>query len=103
MAIFSNLAKGANNIGLDSKVHRQVGPLPVSKHAYAHKIFALPVHLPHGIVAAFLAEGRVINFDAGLTHFLFNIVFNRQTMAVPAGNIGRIKTTQGARLNHNIF
>ena len=76
MTIFSDLAQGANNIRLNAKIHSQVGSFPVTKHTYTHKVFALAINLPHGIVAALLTEGRVVDFNTSLARFLFNIVLN---------------------------
>jgi hypothetical protein len=40
---------------------------------------------------------------ARLAHFLFDIEFNRQAVAVPTGDIGGIKTRQGLGLDDDVL
>ena len=43
------------------------------------------------------------DFVAGFAFFLFYIVLNRQTMTIPTGHVGRIKTCQCARFDDHVF
>ena len=103
MAIGGNFAQCANSVRFHLIVHGQVGTLPVTKDTETNKTRTLAIHLLHGIFATLFAEGGVLHFDAGLANLLFNIVFNRQTVTVPTGNIRGVIATHGARFNDNIF
>ena len=95
--------EAANDVGLATVVHGQVGLLPVPQHAHALKLAALPLHLPVGVFPAFAAELTGAHLVAGLADLFFHVEFNRQAMAVPARHIGGIVSAQGPRLDDNVL
>ena len=81
-------------------VHGAVRVVPFAQHAQAFEIFALAVDLLGGKGAAFglhivAAEFAAVDF--------FNRVFNRQAVAVPTRNVGRVITHELARLDDDVF
>ena len=93
MTVGSNFSKRANSIRLDMVIHGQIGSLPIAKYTDAHKAFTLTINLLHRVVATFLAESGVLDFDASFANLFLYIVLNRQTVTVPARDIRCIKTT----------
>ena len=92
MTVFNNLAQGADNIRLELKVHGQVGVVPIADNAHALEVLALVVYLLSCILATLLTELGCGHFMTGLTHFLLNVELNRQAVAIPTGNVWRVKT-----------
>ena len=92
VAVFNNLAKGADNICLELKVHCQIGIIPITDNAHTLEVLALIVYLLSRILATFLAELCCGHFVTGLAHFLLNVELNRQAVAIPTRNIWRVKT-----------
>ena len=92
MAVFNNLSERADNVCLELKIHCQVGVIPVTDNAHTLEVLALIVYLFSCILATLLTKLRCGHFMTGLTHFLLNVEFNRQAMAVPAGHVRRVKT-----------
>ena len=92
MTIGGNFTEGANSVRLNMVIHGQIGSLPIAKYTNAHKAFTLAINLLHRVVATFLAESGVLDFDASFANLFLYIVLNRQAVTVPTGNIRRIKT-----------
>ena len=94
MSAVNNLGEGTNDIRLKPEVHGQVRIVPVTKHTHAHEIGFLGIHLLARIVATVLPEFTGSHFVAGLANLFFNVQLNRQTVTIPPGHIGRIKSRQ---------
>ena len=45
----------------------------------------------------------MVDLHTGFADFLFNLVLNRQTVAIPTGHVGRIKAHETAGLNNHIL
>ena len=90
MPVFDNPADRAHDIGLGIEVHRQVWPVPVTEDAEPDEVLALVVYLAQGELAACPAELVGFDLDPDLAQFLFYLVFDRQSVAVPAGYVGRV-------------
>ena len=56
-----------------------------------------------GVIAASIPEGVGIDLMASLPYLFFDLQFNGQAMAVPTGNIGRIKAVQGLGFDNDVF
>ena len=95
------------NLNVTCFIFRQVGEvriIPLSTHAKALEALALAVKLLSGVFATDLTERSRIN----LSHFLFaellfNLVFNRQAMTIPARNIGCVEAAHRLVLNDEVF
>ncbi len=103
MAVLNDFAQRPNNIGLKLVIHRQVRVFPVAQHTETHEILFLPVHLTACILPAFLTKCFDVDLDAGLADLLFNLVLNRQPVAIPAGHIRSIIATQSTGLDDDIL
>ena len=103
MAIFNDLAEGADDVGLGLEVHRQIGIIPVADHPQTLEIDPLLVHLLGGIAAAGNAKFSGAHLGPRFAHLLLHLELDRQTMAVPAGDIGGIKTVEAGALDDNIL
>ena len=81
-------------IGFVFLVQCEIGVFPIAEYAEALELHSLQVDVLAGIGLAGLAElagiGRV-GLAAGrvFAHFLGNLEFNRQAVAIPAGDVGR--------------
>src|SRR5690606_21440402 len=103
VTVGDDLAKRANNVRLEGKIHRQVRIVPVAKYTQANEVFLLPGDLAGGILATFIAEGARIHFLPDLADFLLDLVLDRQAMAIPTRHVRRIEAAQGARLDDHVL
>ncbi len=87
-------------------VHGDVWMIPVTDDAEALEFLALHVDLFPCIVAAGSAKLRIRDiflFAFFLLELLLDLQLDRQTVAIPARNIGRIETHHGTRAHHNVL
>ena len=77
--------------------------LPVTHNAETDEVLTLTVDLFAGVVTAQAAKGAGVDLVPNLADFLFHIEFDRQTVAIPAGDIGRIEAAQGLALDNDVF
>ena len=97
---FQNAAEGANDVGLDFEIHREVRVRPIAQHAETNEILLLAFDLRLCVVAAQRTELRRRDLLAML---LFHLVFDRQAVTIPARHIRRIEPGQGFTLDDNVF
>ena len=81
----------AHNIGFVFIIHSAIGVVPIAQQAESDEIGLLPFNLGLCILTAELAELRGGNVFAVL---FLHLQFNRQTMAIPARHVGRVKASQ---------
>ena len=100
ITITEHFAERANLVRFGAEVHGQVGIIPIAQHTQTDEILFLARHLFGGIGTTQLAHfvGRQIT-----AVLLFNLVFDGQTMAVPARHILRIKACQHLRTNDDVL
>ena len=95
------------NLNVACFIFRQVGKvriIPLSTHTKALEALALTVKLLSSVFATDLAERSRIDLGHLLFAELFlNLIFNRQAMTVPAGNIGCVETAHRLVLNDEVF
>src|SRR5690606_3361576 len=93
-------AERANNPRFRCRVHSEIGMFPISKYAEPNEIGFLaldlcacecPAKLPYLISREVLAM------------FFFYLVFNGQSMAIPAGDIRRIEAGQGFAFDDDVL
>ena len=90
VTIGDDLAQRADLLRLELRIHRQVRLVPVAEHTQALEVLALDLHLFHRIGAAGGAEGTRVQLLADAAMLLLDLQFNRQSMAIPTGDIRRI-------------
>ncbi len=93
----------AQLLGLVLRIERQVGMVPVAHHAEALEILALHVDLLEGELAAGLAERARVHLARRLAARLLDLVLDRQAVAVPAGDVGRVVAVERARLDDHVL
>ena len=103
VTVLYDTPQGAHDIGLEGKIHGEVGIEPVAQHAHAHEILALSVHLAGGVVATALAKLGGAYLDPGFTDFFLYIQFDGQAVAIPAGHIGCVEAVQGPGLDDDVL
>ncbi len=96
MTAIDNLSQRTNDVSLETKVHCQIGVLPISQHPHPHEVIPLLIHLLGGVLPTLLAELTGAYLVAGLADFLFDIQFDREPMAIPARYIRRIVSREGS-------
>ena len=87
----------AHDRGLGLIIHRQIRMVPVAADAEALELLALGVNPMLRIGAAFGAElldRNLVLVELFLAILLLDLPFDRQTVAVPAGHIGRVLALQ---------
>jgi hypothetical protein len=91
VALVENAAERADLVGLGLEVHRQVGLVPGAENAEADEVLLLALDLFAGEGAAQFAHavGRDV-----LAVQLFDLVLDRQAVAVPARHVGRVEAGQ---------
>ena len=99
-ATFNDAFEGPNFTRFVGKVHGAIGPIPITQHAQAFEVFALLVNLLGGKGAALGLH--VVATQLAAMQF-FNGVFNGQAVAVPAGNVLRVKARQLLGLDDHVF
>ena len=103
MTVGDDSRQGAHDVGLGLEVHGEIGVLPISEHSHANEACLLYFDLAGGVFAAGAAEFGMADLLPRLAFFLFDIVLDRQTVAVPAGNIGRVETRHCPRLDDDVL
>ena len=93
----------AEDIGLVARVHGEIGVLPVPQDSEPAELASLDVDELQGVVPAFLADGDRRHLLFPGAERLVHVHLDRQTVAVPAGNVGRKKSHHGARLDDEIL
>ena len=90
-------------------VQREVGILPIAKHAEALELLALNVDVFAGVGVAGLANCGGVHIHrrdscpARFAHFLGNLEFDGQAVAIPARHIRRAVTAQGLVFDDDVF
>src|SRR5271170_169162 len=77
--------------------------LPIAEYAQALEILALRIHLPVGVIAAGGAKCLGVDFLPHASMCLLHLHLDRQPMAVPAGNVGRVVPIEGTRLDDDVL
>src|ERR1035437_9097051 len=94
-ALLDDVGEQAEFIGLVFLVQREVGIFPIAENAETFELRALEINeLARVSVTSFADRGGVGAGVAGLAHFLRDFEFNRQAVAIPAGNVRRAETTE---------
>jgi len=96
----------AGDDGFGAVVHRGVGLVPLAHAAHALELRALhvdPVIGEVAAVAAQLVDGDVVLRLALGAILLLDLPFDRQAVAVPAGDIRRVETEEAATAHHDIL
>ncbi|MND95901.1 hypothetical protein D3C80_881680 [compost metagenome] len=99
-ALLDHLGQGADFTGLVGEVHGLVRVVPVTQHTQADELGLLPFDLLGGIGAAQLA-GLIGAQVLAVSHF--NLVLDRQTVAVPARYVRGIETGQGLGTDNHVL
>ena len=87
MTIGDDPGQRAQNVGLVTEGHGQVGVLPLTQHTQTHKTRALDIDLFGGIFTTLLAEFNRIQLGAWLAEFFLHRDLDRQAVAIPARHI----------------
>ena len=103
MAVSHNLAQGADDARFCLRLHGEIGVCPVAEDAEADEIGLLQLDLARRIGAAGGAEFGRADLRARFADLLLDFLLNRQAVAVPAGNVGAVKTEQMAGFGDDIF
>ena len=100
IAVVMDRAKGANNVRLGVEIHGLVRLVPIAEHAQSHEVGLLAFDLAFGVFAAQLAE--FVWLDVFAVQF-FDLVLNRQAVAIPAWHVGRIEAGQRLRFDNDVL
>ncbi|MNF70748.1 hypothetical protein D3C84_526710 [compost metagenome] len=99
-ATLDHLGQGADFTGFVGEAHGLVGVGPVAQHAQANELGLLPFDLLAGVGPAQFA-GLVAAQVLAVGHF--DLVFDRQAVAVPTRHIRRIEARQGLGADNHVL
>jgi hypothetical protein len=105
-AVHQELLEFLGDHALGVKVHREVGIGPVAGHAEALELLALNVDPALGEAAAFLPEGDNIDLvlvEALRAVLLLDLPFDRQAVAVPAGDVAGVLAHHLLAAHHHVL
>src|SRR5579862_1971678 len=71
-----------------SRIHSEIGLIPLAKDAEALKIAAIGVDIAGGVIAAPASKFSRGDFGFVAAEFLFDFVLDGQAVAIPSGNVG---------------
>ena len=103
MAVVDDLGQRAHLVGLEAEVERAIRVVPVTEHTETLEVAALDVDLLVGVFAALLPELDRIELDADLAPLLLDRDLDRQTVAVPARDVGRIEARHALGLDDDVL
>ena len=92
----------ARSGGFVCGTHGQIGIIPDAEHSQALEFFALNVDIFFGVITAGLAYHLGFHIFLG-TEFFFDLVFDRQTVAIPARHVFGLVTCQILGLDDNVL
>ena len=123
-ALFHDVREQAQFVGFVFLVEREIRIVPIAKDAEPFELHALDINELAGVGVAGVADGgggdapvtdctgrrrRRLHFlrrgrrSHGLAHFLRDFEFNRQAVAVPAGNVRRAETAQSLIFDDDVL
>ena len=102
ITLFHEIQERAGNGGFVFVAHRQIGIVPAAENAEALEIFFVLFDVTERELTAQLAELRRRNFPFSAQLF-FHLGLNRQAVAIPAGDVGRIVPRHAFGLNDKIL
>ena len=103
MTVFDHLTERTNDTRFVFEIHGQIGFVPFAKNPQAFKVLALSVDLFECIRTAACAESGFVDVFSGLAYIGFNLVFDWQTMAVPARNIRRVIAVELSAFDNHVL
>ena len=103
VSFFEKRDEGVGDRGFVLRTHRQIRVFPLPEHTEALEIPPVLIHVARSEFAAHAPElaGR----DASLfsAEFFFHLRFDRQSVAIPSGNVRRAKARHRFRLHNHVF
>ena len=103
ISLAHELAEGAGDGGLVAVAHGEVGCVPIPEDAQSNELPFLQLHELAGVLPAFAA-----NLDTGHAglfpaEHLVDLDLDRQSVTVPSGDVGRVETRHGSRLDDEVL
>ena len=103
VTLLVKIEKRAGDRSLIARVHREVRPVPLAQNTQALEFDLVLLDEPRGKLAAHAAKFRRRHFAGLAAQFLFDFRLDRQSVAIPAGNVGRAKSGHGLGLHDHVF
>src|SRR5580704_9651003 len=102
VALFDEIEERASDGGLVFMAHSQIGIVPAAKNAEALEIPLVLLDKARGELTAELSKLSGGNFPFS-TELFFDLGFDGQAVAVPAGNVGSVMPCHAFRSNDQIL
>jgi hypothetical protein len=102
VAFLHEIQESVGDRGFIVEAHRQIRIVPAAENAQALEIFLVLFDVTRRKFATQLSELRRRNF-AFAAQFLFHLCFDRQAVAIPAGNVRRVVASHALRLDDQVF
>ena len=102
-SVFEELIERFQNHRFVLRRHGRIGLVELAKNSQALKLRTLQIEELGCIFAASVADSQRLHLQLFAAQHLIHFDFNGQAVAVPTGNIGRVETGHGLRLNDEIL
>ena len=86
--VVDDAGQRAQHVCLVAGIQGAVGMIPVAQHTKPLEVFPLQVDLAQGVFPALPAERGRVHLVAHLADLFFHLVFDGQTVAIPARHVG---------------
>ncbi len=96
-------AERARDLRLVAVAHGQVGVVPLAEHLQPLEALSLEIDEFSGVLAALPANRQPVQFRLAPAQLLLHLDFDRETVAVPAGDVGRVEPHHGPRLHDDVL
>ena len=103
VALFEKRDEGVGDGGFVLRTHRQVRIFPLPQHAQALEIPPVLIHVARSEFPAHAPEFSRRDASLFPAQLFFHLRFNRQAVAIPAGNVGSAKSRHGLGLHDHVF
>ena len=103
MAIADDLGEGAQLLRFILALHRHVRTIPIAHHAKPFELRTLHVYLLQRVLATRLTKRARLERLHFLAARLLDLMFDGQTMTIPARHIRRIVAVERARFDDNVL
>ena len=92
-----------DDLGLVPLGHGGVGVVKVAEDADALELIALDLQILFGVLAAGIADLERVHLQLLAAERFIDLDFDGQAVTIPAGDVGRVETRHGARLDDEVL
>ncbi len=103
VAVLDDGGEGAQLLRLEPGIHGEIRVFPIAEHAEALEVLALRVDLLLGIRSAGGAERLGVDLLPHAPVGFLHLHLDGEAVAIPTGNVRRVVSVEGARLDDDVL